>query len=52
LQYAGTWKDGEFVSGDWKFKDGSSYHGEFKGGKPAPGRGRFRLPNGDEQQGR
>mmetsp|Transcript_69725 Transcript_69725/g.185977 ORF Transcript_69725/g.185977 Transcript_69725/m.185977 type:complete len:90 (-) Transcript_69725:326-595(-) len=50
--YSGTWKDGEFVEGDWKFKDGSSFTGAFKGGKPAPGPGRFRFPNGDQQGGR
>ena len=51
-QYAGTWKDGEFADGDWKFKDGSCYKGAFKHGKPAPGDGVFNFPNGNEQKGR
>ena len=40
------------MDGDWKFKDGSSYRGQFKAGRPAPSRGRFRFQNGDEQTGR
>jgi hypothetical protein len=36
LQYIGEWLEGEFQKGEWKFKDGSSYKGSFKGGRPAP----------------
>lgn len=52
IQYVGTWLNGEFQSGEWKFKDGSCYKGSFKGGRPAPGEGTFLFPNGNRQMGK
>lgn len=49
--YMGMWKDGNFVEGDWKFKDGSCYKGNFNLGMPAPGPGTFVFANGNTLQG-
>lgn len=44
--------NGDFVSGDWIFKDGGKFHGKFKNNKPAPGNGYYLLENGVKQEGR
>mmetsp|Transcript_26541 Transcript_26541/g.39042 ORF Transcript_26541/g.39042 Transcript_26541/m.39042 type:complete len:245 (+) Transcript_26541:33-767(+) len=49
--YMGLWTDGNFVEGDWKFKDGSCYKGNFAAGMPAPGEGSFVFPNGNTVKG-
>lgn len=52
MQYIGSWTEGVFTSGEWKFKDGSCYKGNFRAGKPAPGEGVFLFPNGNKQTGK
>lgn len=49
-QLIGRWERGSFVSGKWVMKDGTSWHGPFKDGKPL-GRGVFYFPNGTMQEG-
>lgn len=49
-QLIGLWEKGSFVSGKWVWKDGTSWHGTFKDGKPL-GRGTFFFPNGMQQAG-
>lgn len=49
--YMGLWKEGNFVEGDWKFKDGSCYRGNFNMGMPAAGEGIFVFPNGNTIKG-
>lgn len=49
-QLVGDWSKGSFVSGKWVWKDGTSWHGPFKAGKPL-GRGVFYFPNGTMQEG-
>lgn len=49
-QLVGRWDKGVFVAGKWVFKDGTSWHGPFKAGKPV-GRGVFYFPNGTMQEG-
>ena len=46
----GTWEKGTIVEGEWRFKDGGSYTGVFKNGKPT-GNGTFKLANGYMQSG-
>jgi hypothetical protein len=46
----GTWEKGSIVEGEWRFKDGGSYTGIFKNGKPT-GNGTFNLANGYTQSG-
>lgn len=48
----GQWAEGNFEKGEWKFKDGSCYKGEFKNGRPAPGEGVFLFPNGNQLPGK
>ncbi|KAJ1486353.1 hypothetical protein T484DRAFT_1943619 [Baffinella frigidus] len=50
--FMGTFQDGDFIDGEWKFKDSSCYKGLFKSGKPAPGEGMFVFPNGNVQKGK
>ena len=33
-QFIGEWEDGEFKRGEWVLSDGTSWKGEFEGGKP------------------
>jgi len=49
--YMGLWKDGAFVEGEWKFKDGSCYKGNFADGMPAAGEGLFVFANGNTIKG-
>lgn len=49
-QLVGRWERGTFVAGKWVMKDGTSWHGPFKAGKPL-GRGIFYFPNGTTQEG-
>ncbi len=49
-QLVGRWERGSFVSGKWVMKDGTSWHGPFKAGKPL-GRGIFYFTNGTMQEG-
>lgn len=32
--FEGTWKEGDFATGDWVLRDGTTYKGSFQGGKP------------------
>ncbi len=48
----GQWTAGNFEKGEWKFKDGSCYKGEFKNGRPAAGEGVFLFPNGNQLKGK
>lgn len=32
--FEGTWKEGDFATGDWVLRDGTTYKGTFQGGKP------------------
>ena len=34
-QFIGEWEDGEFKRGEWILSDGTSWKGEFQGGKPS-----------------
>lgn len=49
-QLVGSWLAGAITSGTWVWKDGTSWAGPFKDGKPL-GRGLFTFPNGTVQQG-
>jgi radial spoke head protein 1 len=49
-QLVGQWEKGAFVAGTWIWKDGTSWHGPFKDGKPL-GKGVFYFPNGMSQEG-
>jgi hypothetical protein len=49
-QLVGRWERGTFVAGKWIMKDGTSWHGPFKRGKPL-GRGVYYFPNGTMQEG-
>lgn len=49
-QLVGRWEKGAFVAGKWLMKDGTSWHGAFKRGRPL-GRGVFYFPNGTMQEG-
>ena len=49
-QLVGTWAKGHMVAGKWVWKDGTSWHGTFKGSQPL-GRGVFYFPNGLMQDG-
>lgn len=46
----GTWKQGSIETGKWILKDGTSWHGSFRGNRPF-GRGVFYFPNGNMQEG-
>jgi hypothetical protein len=49
-QLVGRWEKGTFVAGKWVMKDGTSWHGPFKRGKPL-GKGVYYFPNGTMQEG-
>ena len=49
-QLVGAWHKGHMVTGKWIWKDGTSWHGPFKGSQPL-GRGVFYFPNGMVQEG-
>lgn len=49
-QIIGRWEKGTFVAGKWVLKDGTSWHGTFKRGKPL-GAGIFYFPNATMQEG-
>lgn len=45
MQLVGVWEAGALVSGKWIMKDGTTWQGPFKDGKPL-GRGMFVFPSG------
>ena len=49
-QYIGNWDQGDFASGRWKLRDGSTFEGEFVANKPS-GDGTYKFQNGNVQLG-
>ena len=49
-QLVGQWEKGAMMTGRWVWRDGTSWHGPFKGSSPL-GRGVFYFPNGTMQEG-
>lgn len=49
-QLIGKWKDGALVEGQWVWRNGTTFEGNFKMNKPH-GTGRWIFPNGTRVQG-
>ena len=49
-QLVGTWDMNNLKTGRWIYKDGSSWHGNFKNGNPF-GKGMYYFKNGNQQKG-
>eukprot|EP00697_Spironema_sp_BW2_P006648 gnl/Spiro4/20751_TR10106_c0_g1_i1.p1 gnl/Spiro4/20751_TR10106_c0_g1~~gnl/Spiro4/20751_TR10106_c0_g1_i1.p1 ORF type:complete len:405 (-),score=121.48 gnl/Spiro4/20751_TR10106_c0_g1_i1:124-1308(-) len=50
-EFKGTFKNGKFVAGEWKMRDGTTYVGRFSRGIPT-GQGIYKFPDGNAQKGK